>query len=601
MNLRSTLLAAAMTALAACQQPATGPNYKGEPLFTVKGEMALTGPTTTPTGAIRLAVAWYPDTSSASAPSALVTQEVQYQGTFPLAYSFSFFNVPPAAALSSSTSNGVTTRYGYGVLLAYEDLNGNGQLDTIAAGGSPVDRVLGTSLGDRFNGQDSTPQSYVVYVDGTPPADWTGYSAGYQLWQDRAIVPATTQVPLPLHLTNELNYFVCEEFIGTGNYGWDLPCHIAPTGGVRVIGNVYASSGQGAATLRITDGTNPLTNVAVEVNGTPIGYDAVNGLYSGYGFTVHAPGRNVVRVTAPGQAARVFEMDAPGEFTIPAPNGLLRTEIGSNFDFEWTRATGASFYSFGGSRNSAPYTSTSSQTVYERGQAHLSGRITEFAADDYYSLQVAAYAPNYLARGLGGSMVNSFSTQFVTVDSIPAARGLRLEGSVNRISYQGQEYGQAYVQVFDSLTELTSATVSVDGTPLAYNSQYAMFSAEPSNLVAGATSTFSLSGNGKPQVQTTVALPGDFTVNAVPASLSKSAPYQLQWTASADAENYRVWVSDDQGQTLFSNQVTGTSLTIPALGSTGYVAISVAAIRSSSADRHLIGSVQKTLETQLVP
>jgi hypothetical protein len=89
-SLKKTLLTAAMVALAACQQPATGPKYQGEPLFTVKGELALTGPGTAPAGPIRLAVAWYPNSSAASAPTALVTQEVQYQGSFPLSYSFSF-------------------------------------------------------------------------------------------------------------------------------------------------------------------------------------------------------------------------------------------------------------------------------------------------------------------------------------------------------------------------------------------------------------------------------------------------------------------------------------------------------------------------------
>lgn len=602
MNLRNTLITAAMTVLAACQQPATGPKYEGEPLFTVKGELALTSGGTAPSGPIRLAVAWYPDEQSNSAPRALVTQEVQYQGTFPLSYSFSFFGVPPASALSDYTSNGVTTRASWGVLMAYEDLNGNGQLDTIAAGGSPIDRVLGTSLGDRFNGDDTPQQIYVAYVDGTPPAEWTGYSAGYQLWKDGSIVAANTPVPVPLDQTNELNYFVCEEFISSSSYGYDLPCNIAPTGGVRVIGNVYRNDGVGGVALKITDGTNPLPNLSVEVNGVAVPYLATEQLYAAYGTVpVNAPGRNVVRVNVPGQQARVFEMDAPADFALTAPLDGKRLEVGGTLDVAWTRAAGASFYQAGANRVTPPYATSSIELVYDRGLLNLGAQLTGFDADDYYQLQVVAFAPNYLARGLGGSMVNVSTQRQSYVDVIPANAGLRLEGTVTHITYQGQVFGSAWLSAFDGLTELTTASVQVNGDALTFDPQWNLFGIDSAQLTPGAAASLSIAGNGKPAVSAAVVLPGDFTVDPLPTSQPSGSALSLSWSASSGASSYRVWVSDAQGQTLFFENVLGTSLSVPALGVTGDVNVSVAAMLENPAERHLVGSVQKSFTMTLTP
>jgi hypothetical protein len=603
MNLRTTLITAAMAVLAACQPPATGPKYEGEPLFSVKGEMALTSGSTAPSGPIRLAVAWYPDSNSSSAPSALVTQEVQYQGSFPLAYTFSFFGVPPANALSDYTSNGVTTRASWGVLLAYEDVNGNGQLDTIAPGGSPIDRVLGTSLGDRFNGDDAPAQIYVAYVDGTPPAEWTGYSAGYQLWQDGDVVAANTPVPLALDQTNELNYFVCEEFISSSSYDYDLPCNIAPTGGVRVIGNVYRSDGVGGVALKITDGTQSIPGLTVEVNGVAVPYDASEQLYTAYGTVpVNAPGRNVVRVNVPGQQARVYEIDAPADFALSAPTEGKRLEVGGTLDVAWTRAAGAIFYQTAANRITPPYDSSRIELVNDVGQLTLGAQLSGFDADDYYQLQVVAFAPKYLARGLGGSMVDVSTQRQTWVDVIPANAGLRLEGTATLITYEGQTYGSAWVSAFDGITPLSSnATVELNGAALTFDAQYDLFGIESAPLTPGQAASFSVVGNGKPAAAATVSLPGDFTVDPLPATQSKSAALPISWGASSGATSYRVWVGDPQGNALFFENVVGTSLSIPALGVTGDVNVSVAAMLENPAARHLVGSVQKSFVLTLTP
>lgn len=596
--IRNTLLAAVMTVLAACQGPATGPKNQGDALFTVKGQMMLGGSTTAPSAPIRLAVAWYPDDSSSSAPRALVTQDVQYQGSFPLNYTFSFFGVPPANALNAYTSNGVTTRAAFGVLMAYEDVNGNGQLDGIAAGGSAVDRVLGSSLGDVYNGNSVADPVYVAYVDGTPPAEWTGYGPGYNLQKSGTIVPANTAVPIPLDQTNELNFLVCDEFISGSSYGFDLPCNIAPTDGVRVIGNVYRADGVGGVSLRITDGTNPIATAQVTLNGAAVSYDAVNGLYTGTGVPVVAPGRNEVRVTIAGQPARVFQMQAPDDFTVLAPP--QRVLAGTPIDLQWQRATGAWFYSVGANRITPPYDTVSAPLVYDFGQLSLGTQLTGMTADDGYQVQVVAFAHDYLARGRGGSMVNVSTARSQYVDVIAANAGLRLEGTVSLVDFGGQTSGSAWVSAFDGITELTSANVSVNGAALSYDSTYKLFGLDGANVVAGQAATLSLTGNGKPAVQVSVPLPGDFAVQALPASQAGAQSLALSWSASAGATDYRVWATDSQGHQLFFEQTLGTSLTVPAFNRTGDVYVSIAAAQNTS-DRHVLGLVQKTFAMTLTP
>ncbi len=138
-----------------------------------------------PSRPIRLAVAWYADTTTLGGPQAIVTEDVEYQGSFPLDYSFSLYGPPPDAALNASTVAGATFRAAWGVLIAYEDLNGDGQLDLIPDGGSPIDLILATSIGDIFNGDPAANPVRVAYIDGQAPASLEGFTAGYNFYQQQ--------------------------------------------------------------------------------------------------------------------------------------------------------------------------------------------------------------------------------------------------------------------------------------------------------------------------------------------------------------------------------------------------------------------------------
>jgi hypothetical protein len=103
----------------------------------------------TVTGPVRLALVWLPAAPGTGAEGGvvemdafeLVTEDVTYEGSFPLSYRFDIFQPPPAHVLST-LDEGFQGKGAFGYLLAYQDLNGNGKLDSIPMTGAPVDRVI---------------------------------------------------------------------------------------------------------------------------------------------------------------------------------------------------------------------------------------------------------------------------------------------------------------------------------------------------------------------------------------------------------------------------------------------------------------------------
>lgn len=600
---RSQLLSAvgllALTCIA-CTPGAVGPGYRGEPLFTVKGQLVTPG--AVPTTPIRLAIAWYPDEESSTAPRAIVTQEVQYQGSFPLNYSFSFFSVPPQGVLIEYRDGDELTRAAFGVLLAYEDVNGNGQLDSIPAGGSGLDRVLGTSVGDTYNGNPEASPIWVAFVDGTPGRRWTGYSPGYNLWRasTRDVVPADTAVPIALHATNELNFFVCEEFISGSSYGFDLPCNVTPTGGVRVIGNLYRQNGVAGASLRITDGVRPLPGLLVEVNDAGVPYDPPSGLYGASGTVpLVTPGFNTVRVTAPNQPPLVFSIEAPGEFTLRAPREGTKLLTGTSLVVDWTRSSGAAFYQAQAYALTPPNPGTEPVLVSDFGEQTFSARLTGFTQDDTHEVLVSAFARRYLAHGRGGSLVNVATSRSEYLDVLPADAGVWLEGSVLVSTYQGQTGGSAWMQAFDGVTLVSTALVTANGEALTWDARQQQYGGAV-QVQAGETATLGVTLPGRPRRTYEVALPSAFTVTTPPRSHPTRTALPLTWTAAPGATEYRVYVSDATGRSLHFEGLLGTAATVPPLDVVGDVIVTVSAARIG-ASRHFAGLVQASFDVTLTP
>lgn len=582
-----------------CTPGAVGPRYRGEPLFTVKGQLVTKG--LVPPTPLRLALAWYPDEQSPSAPRAVITQDIAYEGSFPLNYAFSFFTVPPEGVLEGFRGSSGITRAAFGVLMAYEDANGNGQLDLIPTGGRAVDRVLGTSIGDTYNGKPSPNPVYVAYVEGTPGPEWRNASSGYNLWGNGEAAPPTTSVPIELDATNELNFFVCEEFISGSSYGFDLPCSLAPTGGVRVVGNVYEENGVGGVSLRITDGVRPLPGLQVELNDAGVAFDAQSGLYWGSGLPVATPGLNSVTVRPPGQPPLVFTLEAPGPFELQSPPSGRRLLAGASLLAQWTASERATFfqvqaYPLTPSKKGPPPILLSS-----RGEPSFSSTLTGFTGDNVWQVGVSAFAPGYLARGRGGSLVNVSTSRSEYVDVLPASIGLWLEGAVSHSSYRGQTGSSVFVQGFDGVTLRSDALVTADGDPMPWSAGAQAYTGGVL-VPPGGSSTLAISATGQARKTFEVSLPEDFTLTAPPPSHPTKTPLTLTWSPSPGASEYRVFVGDAVGRQLHFEAMasTTTTATVPGLEVVGVVTVSVSAVKPAM-NRHLIGIVQKSVDLTLAP
>lgn len=607
-RLKKAVTALSLMAFAACGGAAKSPdkatdkNYQGEPLFTVKGQMLTSG--AQPSNPIHLAVAWYPDQAQTGAPTGIVTQDVPYTGSFPLNYSFSFFSTPPQSALTSHVEGGQTYKYAWGILLAYEDLNGNGQLDTIPVGGSPVDHILGTTIGDYYNGKPAQDVTYVAYVDGSAPPSWTGFSSGFNLWKNQQVVPQSTQVPLNLDNTNELDFLVCEEFISGTTRSMDLPCNIAPTGGVRVTANVYLTDGQAGVSARITDGTNAITNATVELNGKPVPYGAQYGMYYaiGGGLSINPGGDNVLKVTPQGGTAREFHVKATADFTLHAPISYSRVKGGTPVQLQWSAAAGAWFYDVRAYRAATTtYQLDDEKYQYASGLGTEAANITMPNIDAWEQLEVVAFDRDYLARGLGGSTVNMAVLRSATLDVIPATAQLGASGTVTAYRFSGQDADAAYFSAFDGISEINNATLTLNGQPVTWNAQYKSYALESAGvLVKGAANTLVVKQAGKPDFTTTIDLPADFSVNSPPSTVTKGSTVNLSWTAAAGADGYQVWAVDMNGTQLFYVSTDQTSIALNGFDTAGQIYLNVAAFKAGS-DRHIQGNTQNTLEVTVTP
>lgn|GEM_PF-5288264 len=147
MNTLTPWMGSLLTAglLVGCGQ-AKPKDYAGPALFTVQGTITSEGPVS---GEIKLALVW-DERSALGFEAGLESQEVPFEGTFPLSYQMNLTAPPPETVLSEPFHEAAEpTPPGHvaqAVLVAYQDTNGNGVLDVIPPGDTPIDTLLGSSL-----------------------------------------------------------------------------------------------------------------------------------------------------------------------------------------------------------------------------------------------------------------------------------------------------------------------------------------------------------------------------------------------------------------------------------------------------------------------
>lgn len=352
------LMAAAVAAasLAGCGERLVDGRSRGPVLASIQGSLVPT-PETQVTGPVRLAIAWYPQWLAADAapgaalPPAIVTEDVEAVGTFPVDFRFPIHGPPPARALAP-LAEGLAGRGAFGVLLAYQDLDGNRRLDPIASDGRPVDRVVASSLlGD--------PRAVfaLVYVESPqPPA--TGLAPGFNLvagvnGDGAAVVAPDTRVRLSLTSGGpEYDGFVCEAgwltFLFAEVCGLSAPPEEGPPG-YGFDGRVALDGDRLAIELKVTslDATHP--DADVNVNGRRIPWDPGRQAFvlEEQGSALVRAGESVlVSATIPGTSrGKVFTM--PGEFELTAPAEFATVSAAAPLRLEWSASAGTTTW-FGG-------------------------------------------------------------------------------------------------------------------------------------------------------------------------------------------------------------------------------------------------------------
>ncbi|MBN1204336.1 MAG: hypothetical protein JXB05_05380 [Myxococcaceae bacterium] len=357
------LLLSLLLALAGCGDGVVSPDHPGESLITLEGQM-IPAPDANITGQVRLALVWYPQWLAANdaaagqgAPRSVVTEDVIYQGSFPVNYRFHVYRPPPEEALAP-LGGGLQGQGAFGILLAYHDLNGNARLDTIPESGAPVDQVIGASLLG-----DARSAFALIYVKTQQPAE-TGLKPGFNVIQavnteQGAVVPLTT--PLPLSLTTGGPLFdalVCEAgwltFLLMDVCGLDGGDVIQPSP-LSVDGRVALEDRRAVVSLKVSSRNVPRQDAVVKIAGRAILYDteqAAHVLTEQDTALLTAGGSFELEVSAEGiTLKRTLRM--PEAFEITAPTAGEALSASSPLMLRWTSSQGANEYYVGFEATSA--------------------------------------------------------------------------------------------------------------------------------------------------------------------------------------------------------------------------------------------------------
>ncbi len=353
-RLLSALLAL-LTLATACDSAVVDPSYAGEPLVTLEGQMSVS-PLYIGKEPIRLALAWYPalgntDPTSEvplSNPRSIVTEDFVYTSVFPINYSFHLYRPPPENALVAlPTAEGYRGKGAIGILLAYEDRDGDRRLDVIPATGHAVDRVMGASA------LFSSPSWFVAYLDSDQPAA-TKLKKGFNLVKQQGdgsmtVMPLSTRIPLTITAAPELNALICmASFSDTQVVN---PCGLGfETGdpgheGLYIQGVVQVSDTGVEADLSVTQDGRVVPDAQVTLGEQPLAYDAERGRYvlGAHDAAAFAPEQfvelHVLTANRRRELRRFVNFPEDFELLAPTPGTAIRRD--ASFRAEWSMTSGA--------------------------------------------------------------------------------------------------------------------------------------------------------------------------------------------------------------------------------------------------------------------
>jgi hypothetical protein len=338
---------AAATLMMGCGEgPPVGPDYRGEALVTLQGQLLLADRVQVDEP-VRLALVWYKSRADTTQPREIVTEDIVYEPSFPIDFTFHLYAPPPPEALTGDDASG---RFGHAILVAYRDDNHNGKLDPIPAGGVPQDKVLGAT--QSFFDPEA-PGYALSYSEG--PGGQNGrftlsrfpvLPVGNSL-PEAETVPLDTPITLTLTGENELAALLCMATITAETAGSPNPlafCGLPATPGIlrvnatfvlRVEGTPTGENVREQALVRVSDGSRWLTDAdaTATLNGHPIHIgrgDIGPGAFPTPGAV------STLIVSAPGFPTATYEIRAPGTPRLTSPASGATFPSGSSLHFAWS-------------------------------------------------------------------------------------------------------------------------------------------------------------------------------------------------------------------------------------------------------------------------
>jgi hypothetical protein len=298
---------------------------------------------------------WYPTfagTAPGSPVGAVITQEnIQFQGNFPVDFTFRVTGTPPPPALFDLSKTGGTGHLAYGVLIAFRDVNKNGAFDANSAGTPNGDVIAGLSVPDPS--RPPPEHSYfVLYLDGKPSAD-DSYSAfplqqGYNLMEihyDFGIdpVPLTTGITIPITNSPALNLYACQEAFQAISW-FKRACGIDPYGGTwQARGAVFSTPTGTRTSLYVNDADGNVANASLSLDGTPFTYDAVGQAYNFFS-TAQLLGTHSLSLAVPGRASETLSLTLPAPVPVSSPLPDQSFPSGATVPISWAAASGTAYY-----------------------------------------------------------------------------------------------------------------------------------------------------------------------------------------------------------------------------------------------------------------
>ncbi|QRN97623.1 hypothetical protein JRI60_00565 [Archangium violaceum] len=335
-------LATAMLMMGCGEGRPVGPDYRGEPLVTLRGQLRLADHVQVDEP-VRLALVWYKSRTDSSQPREIVTEDIVYEPSFPIEFTFHLYEPPPPEALTEDVSG----RFGHAILVAYRDDNHNGELDPIPPGGVPQDKVLGAT--QSFFDPEA-PGYALSYTE-----DAGGRNGRFTLshFPVGDAVPMAEPVPLdtPITLTltgeDELAALLCMATRTIETAGSPNPlafCGLPATPGIlrlhatfvlRIDETPTGETVREQALVRVSDGSRWLTDAdaTATLNGHPIhigGGDTTPGVFPTPGAV------STLIVSAPGFPTATYELRAPGIPRLTSPASGATFPSGSSLHFAWS-------------------------------------------------------------------------------------------------------------------------------------------------------------------------------------------------------------------------------------------------------------------------